>query len=130
VLTAVIILADGTWGRRGGPFGGWCALAFSYWVFDALCLVLVFHALGVRAGTGELFVAYGIATAAGALPLTPGGIGVFEAIMLATLAVFGVGSGAAIPVLGYRLFNFWLPIPLSAIFYPSLRRPGRGERLR
>jgi len=100
---------------------GWCCLAFGYWAFDALCLVLVFLALGVPVGGGALLVAYGIATAAGALPLTPGGIGVFEATMLATLAVFGIGSEAAIPVLGYRLFNFWLPIPLSALLYPTLR---------
>jgi uncharacterized protein (TIRG00374 family) len=101
---------------------GWCCLAFGYWAFDALCLVLVFLALGVSVGAGELLVAYGIATAAGTLPLTPGGIGVFEATMLATLAVFGIGSEAAIPVLGYRLFNFWLPIPLSALLYPTLRK--------
>ena len=107
----------------------WCCLAFSYWAFDASCLVLMFHALGVQAGTGELLVAYGIATAAGALPLTPGGIGVFEATMLATLAVFGVGAGATIPVLGYRLFNFWLPIPLAALLYPGLRKPGRKAPL-
>jgi uncharacterized membrane protein YbhN (UPF0104 family) len=30
---------------------------------------------------------------------------------------------------GYRLFNFWLPIPLYVIFYPGLRKPGRRERL-
>jgi glycosyltransferase 2 family protein len=108
----------------------WCCLAFAYWAFDAICLVLMFHALGVQADTAELLVAYGIATAAGALPLTPGGIGVFEATMLATLAVFGVGAGAAVPVLGYRLFNFWLPIPLYALFYPGLRMAGRRERPR
>jgi len=108
---------------------GWCCLAFGYWAFDSTCLVLVFLALGVPAGTGELLVAYGIATAAGSLPLTPGGIGVFEATMLATLAVFGIGAEAAIPVLGYRLFNFWMPIPLAALLYPTLRirKPtGRG----
>ena len=109
---------------------GWCCFAFSYWAFDASCLMLMFHALGVQAGTGESLVAYGIATAAGALPLTPGGIGVFEATMLATLAVFEVGAGAAIAVLGYRLFNFWLPIPLAALLYPGLRKAWRGERLR
>ena len=103
---------------------GWSCLAFGYWAFDALCLVLVFLALGVPAGAGELLVAYGIATAAGTLPLTPGGIGVFEATMLATLAVLGIGAEAAIPVLGYRLFNFWLPIPLSALLYPTLRKDG------
>ena len=109
---------------------GWCCLALAYWAFDASCLVLMFHALGVQAGTSELLVAYGIATAAGTLPLTPGGIGVFEATMLATLAVFGVGAGAAIPVLGYRLFNFWLPIPLAALFYPGVHKPGHKEGLR
>ena len=50
--------------------------------------------------------------------------------MLATLAVFGVGAGGAIAVLGYRLFNFWLPIPLAALLYPGLRKAWRGERLR
>ena len=42
----------------------------------------------------------------------------------------GVGSEAAIPVLGYRLFNFWLPIPLSAILYPTLRKAGGGGSVR
>jgi uncharacterized membrane protein YbhN (UPF0104 family) len=68
-----------------------------------------------------LLVAYGVATAIAAIPLTPGGIGIFEVTMLATLALLGVGSEAAIPILGYRLFNFWLPIPLAAVFYPTLR---------
>jgi glycosyltransferase 2 family protein len=98
------------------------ALALGYWAFDILCLVLMFAALGVTADPIVLLAAYGVATAVAAIPLTPGGIGVFEATMLATLAVLGVGSEAAIPILGYRLFNFWLPIPLAAVFYPTLRR--------
>jgi uncharacterized membrane protein YbhN (UPF0104 family) len=59
-------------------------------------------------------------------PLT-GGIGVFETTMLATLALLGVGSEAATFVLGYRLFNFWLPIPLAAVVYPTLRSNGRDR---
>src|SRR3712207_4215833 len=97
------------------------ALAIGYWAFDALCLVLMFAALGVRADPLVLLVAYGVATTVAAIPLTPGGIGVFEATMLATLSLLGVGPEATIPVLGYRLFNFWLPIPLAAVFYPTLR---------
>ena len=58
---------------------------------------------------------------------SPGGIGIFETTMLATLALLRVGSEAAIPILGYRLFNFWLPIPLAAISYPTLRRTGRDR---
>lgn len=96
------------------------ALAFGYWGFDALCLVLVFKALGIPAGIVELVVAYGFATAVGAIPITPGGIGVFETTIISILALLGVGSDAIVAVLGYRLFNFWLPIPLAAIFYPTL----------
>ena len=96
------------------------ALALGYWAFDALCLLVVFQALGVGFGVVELLVAYGVATAVGNLPLTPGGLGTFEAAMLGTLALLGYGSEAAIPVLGYRLFNFWLPIPLAVLLYPTL----------
>jgi glycosyltransferase 2 family protein len=100
-------------------------LAFGYWAFDALCLILMFAALGVASDPLALLVAYGVATALSMIPLTPGGIGVFEVTMLAVLALLGVGSEAAIPILGYRLFNFWLPIPLAAIFYPTLRLGAR-----
>jgi uncharacterized protein (TIRG00374 family) len=105
------------------------AFALGYWVLDVLCMILVFVALGVPADPLVLLVAYGVATTFAAIPLTPGGIGVFEAVMLATLALFGVGSEAAIPILGYRLFNFWLPIPLAAALYPTLRPsgPARGR---
>jgi uncharacterized protein (TIRG00374 family) len=84
-------------------------------------MILVFRALGVPADPVVLLVAYGVATVAGSLPLTPGGIGVFETTMLASLALLGVGLEAAVAILGYRLFNFWLPIPLAAILYPTLR---------
>ncbi len=68
------------------------ALALGYWAFDALCLILMFAALGVAADPLVLSVAYGIATTLAAIPLTPEGIGVFETTMLATLALLGVGS--------------------------------------
>jgi uncharacterized protein (TIRG00374 family) len=103
------------------------ALALGYWAFDALCLMLMFDALGVVADPFVLLVAYCVATTIAAIPLTPGGIGIFEVTMLATLALLGVGSEAAIPILGYRLFNFWLPIPLAVVFYPTLRYNGRDS---
>jgi uncharacterized protein (TIRG00374 family) len=103
------------------------ALALGYWAFDALCLILMFEAMGVAADPLILLVAYGVATTIAAIPLTPGGIGIFEATMVATLALLGMGAEAAIPILGYRLFNFWLPIPLAAIFYPSLKLKDAGQ---
>jgi uncharacterized protein (TIRG00374 family) len=115
--------------RRSAEMPKLAALAFGYWAFDAMCLILMFAALGVAADPLVLLVGYGIATTLAAIPLTPGGIGVFEAIMLATLALLGVGPEAAIPILGYRLFNFWLPIPLAAVFYPTLRHAGQDRSL-
>jgi glycosyltransferase 2 family protein len=113
--------------RRSAETPKLAALALGYWGFDVLCLILMFAALGVAADPLVLLVAYGVATTLAAIPLTPGGIGVFETTMLATLALLGVGAEAAIPILGYRLFNFWLPIPLAAVFYPTLRRAGRNR---
>ncbi len=96
------------------------ALAIGYWGFDALCLIIIFVAFGVDVDLVHLLVAFGIAATFGSLPLTPGGIGVFEATMIGTLTLLGAGYEATIPVLGYRLFNFWLPIPLALILYPTL----------
>lgn len=96
------------------------ALAIGYWGFDALCLIIIFVAFGVDVNLLHLLVAFGIATTFGSLPLTPGGIGVFEASMIGTLTLLGAGYEVAIPVLGYRLFNYWLPIPLALILYPTL----------
>lgn len=100
---------------------GFGALALGYWGFDALCMIPVFGALGVTASPFVLLAGYSVATMLALVPLTLGGIGVFETTMLATVALLGVGSEAAIPILGYRLFNFWMPIPLAAVFYPTLR---------
>jgi glycosyltransferase 2 family protein len=72
---------------------------------------------------------YGVATALSMIPLTPGGLGAFELTMLIILALLRVGSEGAIPILGYRLFNFWLPITLAAIFYPMLRLGAGRERV-
>ena len=70
-------------------------------------------------------MAYGVATALSKIPVTPGGVGAFEVTMLVILALLRVGSEAAIPILRYRLFNFWLPVPLAAIFYLMLRLAAR-----
>jgi hypothetical protein len=67
---------------------------------------------------------------AGALPVTPGGLGVVDSIAPLLLVSFGVTrSVATLGVLGWRLVNFWLPIPVGAIAYVSLKVP-RGAGLK
>lgn len=82
-------------------------------------------------------MAYGLAYVLAAIPVTPGGLGVVEGVLVPSLVGFGATPGAAIvAVLGYRLVNFWLPIPVGAGAYLSLRVGGdrlaakRREELR
>ena len=70
----------------------------------------------------DLLVAFGLANVLAAIPITPGGLGVVEAVLTSTLVGFGLDRGtAAISVITYRLAAFWLPIPLGALAYGSLK---------
>jgi hypothetical protein len=92
------------------------------WLLDAASLWCFVAAFGHLTNPIELFAAYGVANVAGALPLTPGGLGVVDSITPLLLTGFGVPSGmATLGVLGWRVVNFWLPIPTGAIAYVSLK---------
>lgn len=100
------------------------------WILDAASLWCFVAAFGHLANPFELFAAYGIANVAGALPVTPGGLGVVDSITPLLLVGFGVTrSVATLGVLGWRMVNFWLPIPTGALSYISLRvKPHSGLR--
>ena len=100
------------------------------WLLDAGSLWCFVAAFGRFVNPVELFAAYGIANVAGALPITPGGLGVVDSIAPLLLVSFGVTrSVATLGVLGWRLVNFWLPIPAGAAAYVSLKVP-RGAGLK
>jgi uncharacterized protein (TIRG00374 family) len=100
------------------------------WLLDAASLWCFVAAFGHRANPIELFAAYGIANVAGAIPLTPGGLGVVDSIVPLLLVGFGVTrSVATLGVLGWRMVNFWLPIPVGAASFVSLKvKPHSGIR--
>ena len=99
------------------------------WILDAASLWCFVAAFGKFVNPVELFAAYGIANVAGALPVTPGGLGVVDSIAPLLLVSFGVTrSVATLGVLSWRLVNFWLPIPVGAAAYVSLKVP-RGAGL-
>lgn len=110
---------------------GWAA---ANWLLDAAALWVFLSAFGHRAPVDGLLISYGLAFVLAAVPVTPGGLGVVEAVLTAALVGFGASRGVAIlGVISYRLVNFWLPIPLGAAAYLSLRlRPGvrRADELR
>ena len=100
------------------------------WLLDAASLWCFVAAFGHFVNPVELFAAYGIANVAGALPVTPAGLGVVDSITPLLLVSFGVTrSVATLGVLAWRLVNFWLPIPAGAIAYVSLKVP-RGAGLK
>jgi hypothetical protein len=99
------------------------------WILDAASLWCFVAAFGHLVNPVELFAAWGIANVAGALPVTPGGLGVVDSIAPLLLVSFGVTrSVATLGVLGWRLVNFWLPIPAGAVAYATLKVP-RGSGL-
>lgn len=88
--------------------------ATANWVLDAASLWCFVRAFGHTLGPVGLLVAHGLANVAAALPLTPGGLGVVEGVLVPTLVAFDTTRGVAIlGVLGWRLANFWLPIPIG-----------------
>ena len=100
------------------------------WLLDAASLWCFVAAFGRVVNPVELFAAYGIANVAGALPVTPAGLGVVDSIAPLLLVSFGVTRNVAtLGVLAWRLVNFWLPIPAGALAYASLKVPrGAGWR--
>jgi uncharacterized protein (TIRG00374 family) len=108
----------------------WCLTWASLnWLLDAASLWCFVAAFGGYANPVELFAAYGIANVVGAIPLTPGGLGIIDTLTPVLLVGFGLTrSVATLGVLAWRLVNFWLPIPTGALAYVSLKVP-RGSSL-
>jgi uncharacterized protein (TIRG00374 family) len=98
------------------------------WLLDAASLWCFVAAFGHFTNPVELFAAYGIANVAGALPITPGGLGVVDSAAPLLLVGFGVTrSVATLGVLGWRMVNFWLPIPTGALAFVGLKvKPHAG----
>jgi uncharacterized protein (TIRG00374 family) len=95
--------------------------ATTNWLLDAASLWVFIAAFGVHADVVGLLVSYGLAQVLAAIPITPGGLGVVEATLTATLVGFGVPRATAVlGVIGWRLFQFWAPIPVGGLAYVSL----------
>jgi putative heme transporter len=106
---------------------GW---ATANWLLDAAALWACVASLGGRIGLDGLIVAYGLANVVAAVPITPGGVGVMEAVLTASLVGFGLSRGVAIlAVIAWRLLSFWLPIPVGAASYVSLKLGRRRDRV-
>lgn len=104
------------------------ALAVWNWVADCLCLASAIRATGGVVPWHGLFLAYGVAMAAGSIGLTPGGLGVIEVALSAALVAAGLtGHRALAAVLLYRLISFWLVVAAGWVVMAVLGRPGEPK---
>ncbi|MDQ2754625.1 MAG: YbhN family protein [Actinomycetota bacterium] len=104
------------------------------WVADLTCLVFAFWAVGSTVPWRGLLLAYAAAQLATNLPITPGGLGVVEGSLTVALVAFGGGQASTVAaVLLYRLFNFWLMLPIGWGAWSTLavaaRRRDHRERV-
>lgn len=67
-----------------------------YTLGDAGLFMIAFWSLGEVFNPAPILIAYGVASLAGFVVLTPGGTGAYEAIMVTFLAFAGIGGGVAI----------------------------------
>jgi len=93
-----------------------------YWTCDIFCLWASLQALHVSISAPALIVGYatGYALSRRTLPLA--GAGAVEALLPFALGWSGVALAAALlAVLGYRIFNLWLPLVPAALGLPHVR---------
>jgi uncharacterized protein (TIRG00374 family) len=93
------------------------------WAFDYLTLLAALAAVGSTPRPALVLLAFCAAQVLAQVPVTPGGLGFVEAGLTATLALAGVAAGdAVLATLAYRLFSYWLPLPVGLAAYTVHRR--------
>jgi uncharacterized membrane protein YbhN (UPF0104 family) len=103
--------------------GAALAFAVANWLADLCCLAAVARAFDLPLTFVQLGSVYLAVQLVRQIPVTPGGMGVIEASLLAALVAAGAGEApAAAAVLGYRLFTCWLIIPAGLFTWTVLRR--------
>ena len=90
---------------------------------EVLAIYAVYIAFGHWINIGAVILAYAVANFAGFISVLPGGIGVYEALMTAVLAISGVPASLSIPVvIMYRVLNTLIQVPPGYYFYHKTLR--------
>jgi len=131
VETAVSHLLDGWDALLRGGWRGPVVGAILNVSFDILTLASLFWAAGYRIHLAVLVAGYGIPQLLGKLTVILGGVGVVETSMVGLYTLLGAPKPiAAVVVLAYRLFSFWIPTLVGIALIPYLEHwtgPSEGS---
>jgi uncharacterized protein (TIRG00374 family) len=98
------------------------------WAFDYAILLAALAAVGSYPVPGLVLLAFCAAQLLSQIPITPGGLGFVEAGLTATLALAGVGAAdAVLATFIYRLFTYWLPLPVGLAAFGLHQRRAFGR---
>lgn len=86
------------------------------WAFDYATLLAALAAVNASPSPGLVLLAFCAAQVLTQIPLTPGGLGFVEAGLTGMLTLAGVAPGdAVLATFAYRLFSYWMPLPLGLV---------------
>jgi uncharacterized protein (TIRG00374 family) len=103
-------------------------LQLTIFALHSLALLAILHGLGVAIGPLGTLAAYGLALIVSTYTLLPAGGGTVEAALTVGLTIQGVPLEAALgATVIFRLFTFWLLLPLGALGYRAIMRGAPAE---
>lgn len=88
----------------------------------SLAMLLILLSLGVHTSFAVVLAAFGAALITSLFNVLPGGGGTIETILAAVLGFLAVGPAAIPAAIIFRLLNFWLLLPGTALAYVWLTR--------
>jgi putative heme transporter len=102
---------------------GWLltAATIANQVAGFLLVLIIVRAVGITAGQvtfAGVFTSFAVARLAGAIPITPGGLGTLDAAFISVMTTFGATSSQALTAdLVWRLTTYFLPILSGMLTY-------------
>lgn len=116
------------WRQLKRPF--WWAMLVN--ITDIMTIYMVYIAFASWINPGALIIAYAVANFAGLVAILPGGVGIYEGLMTATLASAGVGKALALSAtVVYRVLNMFYSLPIGYYLYQrALKRTGTLQQIK
>ena len=121
------VLLSKDWRQLKRPF--WWAMLVN--VTDIMTIYAVYIAFASWINPGALIIAYAVANFAGLVAILPGGVGIYEGLMTATLASAGVDKALALSAtVVYRVLNMLYSLPIGYFLYQrALKRTGTLQQV-